>query len=122
LVTMGPTFQFINDVIRGSTSQRQLAIYDSMKWADKNTPRDSSFLSVGLLEYTYLPVVANRTFQGDYEVSPEEIYSLSVRNRVDYVAVSTRDERLEAFKSNELFKLKFENEYVLIFHIERVAD
>ena len=122
LITMGPTFQFINDVMRGSTSQRQLAIYDSMKWADKNTPRDSSFLSIGLLEYTYMPVVANRTFQGDYEVSPEEIYSLSVQNHVDYVAVSTRDERLEAFKSNELFKLKFENEYVLIFHIERVAD
>jgi len=122
LITMGPTFQFVNDVIGGSTSQRQLAIYDSMKWAEKNTPTASCFLSVGLLEYTYLPVVANRTFQGDYEIPPEKIYSLSVQNHIDYVAVSTRDERLKAFRSSELFELKFENEYVLIFHIKTIAD
>ena len=66
--------------------------------------------------------MANRTFQGDYEIPPEEIYSLSKQNRIDYVAVSTRDERLEAFKSSELFELMFENEYVLILHIKRVAD
>jgi len=122
LITMGPTFEFVNDVVGDSKSERQLAIYDSMKWAEENTPRDSSFLSVGLLEYTYLPVVANRTFQGDYEIPPGEIYSLSKQNYVDYVAVSTRDERLEAFKSNELFELMFENKYVLIFHIKRAAD
>jgi len=122
LATTGPFFRFANNLPGDSASERQIAIYQSMKWIGSNTSRDSSFLSVGLLEYLYLPVVANRTFRGDYEISPEEIYSLSKQDRIDYVAVSTRDERLKAFKSNELFELMFENEYVLIFHIKRVAD
>ena len=122
LATTGPFFRFANNLPGDSAPERQIAIYQSMKWIGSNTSRDSCFLSVGLLEYLYLPVVANRTFQGDYEIPPEEIYSLSKQDRIDYVAVSTRDERLEAFKSNELFELMFENEYVLIFHIKRVAD
>jgi len=122
LITTGPTFRFVNDTVRDSMGSRQLAIYASMKWAEENTSGNSSFLSVGILEYIYLPVVANRTFRGDYEIPPEEVYSLSKQEGIDYVAVSTRDERLEAFRSNELFELMFGNEYVLIFHIKRVAE
>jgi hypothetical protein len=115
LAASGPSAFALSHSSSNGQSARQRYIYDSMLWIEDNTSRISVVVSVGLpLEYRYLPIVANRTYAGDFQLNSTEILKLQPALRFNYVAVSATFSGLNTFYLFNAFRLEYENPAVVI--------
>ena len=95
--------------------EKQLEMYDSMMWVKENTPLNSSFISVLLNEYRFLPVVTNRTFHGVYGTNIMDVIVMHEDVPFDYVFVWTRFDGILDYRLSEHFKEVYENGEIVVF-------
>ncbi len=119
LSTLGGSTVFaMNETMTGGQALRQSYIYESMMWLQANSPPDSYVVSVHLeKEYRYLPIVASRSFRGDYPLESADILKLEEIFRFEYVAVSTDFGGLQSFYQSEALRAEFANPVVVIFRV-----
>jgi hypothetical protein len=116
LAAGGPSAFALSHAFSSGQAARQGNIYDSMVWLGANTSPNSGVASVGLpLEYRYLPVVANRSYAGDFELNSTGIIALHSSLAFQYVAVSTDLSALHTFYLSSAFRLEYQNANVAIF-------
>jgi len=117
LAAGGPSAYALSHAVAAGQSTKQRNVYNSMIWIEQSTPPNSRVASVGLwLEYRYLPIVADRTYVGDFQLNSTGISTLHSSQVFDYVAVSTSFSGLNSFYGGA-FRLKYQNPDVVIFLI-----
>lgn len=108
------TYSF-SEFIGPGQRERQIGIYESMCWVRENTAHDALFASMKLPEYRYLPVIAHRTFQGDYELPLDKVHELPANLKIDYVAIPTPESEKTTLPRS--LPVAFRNEYVTILKV-----
>ena len=116
----GSAAQFFNELLSSGQRDRQIGIYESMRWTQGNTPRDALFASIRLPEYVYLPVTAHKRFQGNYEISFDEMAGLLTTKRVQYMAIPTQE--LEKITLTGDLSVAFRNEHVTILKLNSTLN
>jgi len=120
LTAGGPAVFAMNEALASGQASRQAHIYESMVWLQANSPPDSVVISVHLQkEYRYLPVVAKRSYRGDYELNSDGILKLRGNFQFDYVTVSTDFTGFETFY--DVFRAAYRNQAVAIFEVPAVC-
>jgi len=115
----GPSAFALGHAFSNGEGVRQRNIYGSMLWIQVNTSPNSVVASVAIpLEYRYLPVVANRSYAGDFSLNATGIMTLQSSSPFNYVAVSTNFNALNTFYLSNSFRLEYQNPDVVIFRIQ----
>jgi len=115
----GPSTYALGHAFSNGEEVRQQNIYSSMLWIQVNTSPTSVVASVAIpLEYRYLPVVANRSYAGDFPLNATGIMTLQSSSPFNYVAVSTNFSALNTFYLSKSFRLEYQNPDVVIFLIQ----
>jgi len=116
----GPTVFAMSEALANRQALSQSHIYESMVWLQANSSRDCVVISVHLQkEYRYLPIVANRSYRGDYELDSQGILKLRGNFQFDYVTVSTDFSGFETFY--DAFRAVYRNPAVAIFEVQTVC-
>jgi hypothetical protein len=115
LAANGPTAYALSHAFSTGQATTQTYIYDSMVWIQANSPLNSSVVSVGLpLEYRYLPLIANRTYFGDFQLNSTGILKLKSTVTFNYVVVSTTFKDLGTFNASNAFRIAYANPSVVV--------
>jgi hypothetical protein len=119
MAAQGPTAYALGHAFSNGQAARQNDVYDSMIWIQDNTSPKSVVVSVAIpLEYRYLPVVANRSYAGDFQLNSTGIMKLQSSLAFNYIAVSTNFSALNTFYLSNSFRLEYQNPNVVIFLIQ----
>lgn len=88
----GATINVVRNTLPAdSQPNREMSIYESMTWLQSNSPPSAIVISIDLgLEYRYLPVIANRSYGGDFELQSQSLEKLHETIHFSYVAVSNQ--------------------------------
>jgi hypothetical protein len=118
LIAFSPTVAMMKDSFSNSdASQRQEAIYDSMRWLQSNTKASEIVLSVDITEYRYLPYVANRTLrenvQGDLSATAAADLMKSTNSTL--LVTDPSSQMVHALKLSHHFEWVYGNQFVVIF-------
>jgi len=108
---------FFGEILGPGKRERQIAIYESMRWARENTQDDDLFASTRLPEYQYLRVVAHRRLLKNFDLPPDKMIEIVAGLEVRYACVPTKE--LEQNKSSTELRMVFRNDYVTVLEIPR---
>jgi hypothetical protein len=115
----GPSAFAVSHAFSNGQAARQENIYNSMLWIQANTSPNSTVVSVAIpLYYRYLPIVANRSYAGDFRLNSTGIVKLQSSLAFNYVVVSTNFSALNTFYLSNSFRLEYQNPDVVIFLIQ----
>lgn len=115
----GPSPYALSHAFSNSEPTEQRYIYASMVWLEENTSSTASVITVGIpLEYRYLPVVANRTYVGNFQLNSTGIMKLQSSLGFNFVVVSTNFSGLNTFYISNSFRVKYQNPDVVIFRLQ----
>ena len=112
----------------GNSRQNQLLIYESMQWIASNSNSHAAVISVDLYkEYRYLPALFNRTYDGDYDLPPDNqnpINLLRVEGTMhfNYIAIPTGFSGIQNYYQCKALRLVFHNSQVSIFVLTNAAS
>ena len=116
----GPAARLFNEFLGSGQRDRQIGIYESMRWAKENTASDALFASIRLPEYAYLPVTAYRRFQGNYEISFDDTVGLLTTERIQYMAVPAQE--LEKTALPWGLSVAFRNQHVAVLKLNSTLN
>ena len=107
--------------------KQQYGILEAMEWIKENTPENAKIVSIARWQFMYLPYITNRTFIGDYALTPKELIREVLRNHLTnnliYVAVwnKVHNETVyytDLYRSSIFFREIWSNNVVSIFVLE----
>jgi len=105
----------LNELQGPGQRERQMAVYESMRWAQQNTRSNDLFASVNLAEYRYLPIVANRRLERNYEVPSDRMRDVLRLTKALYIVIPTEELRIDL--SMWACTVAFSNDYVTILKL-----
>ena len=108
--------------------QQQYGILEAMEWIKENTPENVKILSIARWQFMYLPYIINRTFIGDYALSPMQLHKIVLNNidlsRSGHVVIVVWNKLhnetvyyIDLYRNCELFKEVWNNFEVTIFRL-----
>jgi len=104
--------------------QQQHGILEAMEWIKENTPESARIASIARWQFMYLPYIANRTFIGDYALSPKELIKSSLHSFLEtyqvYVAVWNKVHNettyyVDLYERSIFFKRIWSNNEITVF-------
>jgi len=62
--------------------QQQYGILEAMEWIKEKTPPNAKIISIARWQFMYMPYIANRTYIGDYALTPKQLMRIILNDKI----------------------------------------